>query len=466
MEDFSRERSITYLRAVAHLQQQKIGRLETELAALRARLGDTEALVEKNTTLEEMLALARQREFGRSSERQPGTKPAQKPRDPKPGHGPRKQPHLDTQIVYNEVPKSERVCKACGGDLTEMEGVFDEAYLITVTMRNFIRQLHRQKKYRCRCNGCVKTAKGPMRLVDGGLYSIEFAAEVAAAKFSDHLPLTRQARIMGYEGLVIDSQTLWDQLEALAKLLTPTYKAIVERILSLPVIGCDETRWYLLDNGQVKENRIWQSWCLMGIDLVAYRIMDSRGLVAATDLLGTYQGVIIADAYTVYQSLARQTGLFVVALCWAHVRRRFIECQDNFPAECNEALTMMKALYAIEREGKRAQRSEEGKAKGADLAALRDQKSRPLVDAIFIWAKDLRARELPRGGLGEALGYLLNNEAGLRRFLEDPRIPIDNNQTEAAQRGIVMLRSLCTFLSRARKQGHLEFRLDPTWAAA
>ena len=429
MEDFSKQRSITYLRLVAQLQQQKIEHLEKENAALRARLGDTDAVVEKNATLEQMLVLARKHEFGRSSERQPGEKPPKKPREHKPGHGPRKQPNLETQVVYNEVPKDERVCKACGGELTEMEGVFDEADLITVNMRNFVRQLHRQKKYRCRCNGCVKTAKGPMRLVDGGLFSVEFAAEVAAAKFSDHLPLTRQVRIMGYEGLVTDSQTLWDQIEAFAKLLTPTYDAIVERILSLPVIGCDETRWYLLDNGQVKENRIWQSWCLMGIDLVAYRIMDSRGLVAATDLLGEYKGIIIADAYTVYQSLARQTGLFVVALCWAHVRRRFIECQENFPTECNEALTMIKALYAIEREGK---------AKGADLAALRDQKSRPIVDAIFIWAKELQARELPRSGLGEALGYLLNNEEGLRRFLEDPRIPIDNNRTEAAQRGIVL----------------------------
>jgi transposase len=38
--------------------------------------------------------------------------------------------------------------------------------------------------------------------------SIEFSAEAAASKYSEHLPLTRQARIMGYEGLVTDSQTL------------------------------------------------------------------------------------------------------------------------------------------------------------------------------------------------------------------------------------------------------------------
>ena len=129
---------------------------------------------------------------------------------------------LGAGFVDHALPADERVCKACGGELTEMAGVFEESELITVSVRNFLRQLHRQQKYRCRCNGCIKTAPGPMRLVDGGRFSIEITAEVAAAKYSDHMPLTRQARVMGYEGLVTDSQTLWDQINALAKLLAPT----------------------------------------------------------------------------------------------------------------------------------------------------------------------------------------------------------------------------------------------------
>lgn len=429
MIDFSKERSVTYLRAVAQLQQEKITRLEREVAEFRARLGETVVVAEENQTLQQLLERARQRPFAPSSERRKGEKPPKEPHEPKPGHGPREQPGLETETKDHDLPADERVCKACGGELTEMKDVFEESDLITVNVRSYVRQRHRQKKYRCRCNGCIKTAPGPMRLVDGGRFSIEFGAEVAGAKYSDHLPLARQARIMGHEGLVIDTQTLWDQINALANLLKPTYEAIIAAILALSVIGCDETRWYLLDNGQVKENRIWQSWCIWGKDLVAYRIMDSRGLQAGAEVLAGFKGVVMADAYTVYQSLARLTGLFVVALCWAHMRRKFIECQENFPAEAGEGLTMIAAMYAVEREGK---------AEGANLAKLRDEKTRPIVDAFFIWAKDLAPRELPRGGLGEALTYALNHEEGLRRFLDDPHIPIDNNGTEAAQRGIVL----------------------------
>jgi transposase len=427
--NFTKERSITYLRAVAQLQQETIARLEKENEALRARLDETEAKADENKMLQQLLERANQREFGRSSERQQRDKPPKKPHEPKPGHGPRKQPKLETVIIENELPPDERICKACGGELTEIAGVFEETELITVSVRNFLRQLHRQKKYRCRCNACIKTAPGPTRLMDGGLYAIEFAAEVAAAKYSDHLPLTRQARIMGHEGLVIDSQTLWDQIAALAKLLKATYLAIIQLILGLPVIGCDETRWYFLYNGKEQENRIWQSWCLWGKRLVAYRILDSRGKEAAASVLSGFSGVVMADAYTVYESLAKETGQFEVAHCWAHARRRFVECKENFPTECNQALTIIQALYAVEREGK---------AEGADLAALRNEKSRPIVDALFLWAKELAKRELPRSALGEALGYLLNHEVGLRRYLDDARIPIDNNGTEAAQRGVVL----------------------------
>ena len=42
------------------------------------------------------------------------------------------------------------------------------------------------------------------------------------AKYADHLPFERQVRMMAREGLRLDSQTLWDQLNALAHHLEPT----------------------------------------------------------------------------------------------------------------------------------------------------------------------------------------------------------------------------------------------------
>ena len=49
-------------------------------------------------------------------------------------------------------------------------------------------------------------------------------------------------------GLVVTSQILWDQIEAIAKVLEPTYDAISEYILLAGVVGVDATLWRLMGN--------------------------------------------------------------------------------------------------------------------------------------------------------------------------------------------------------------------------
>jgi transposase len=118
-----------------------------------------------------------------------------------------------------------------------------------------------------------------------------------------------------------------------------------------------------------------------------------------------------------------------LAHCWAHVRRKFVDAEDNFPEACKEALDQIRELYRIEREAG---------GEIAKLATLRHDRSKPIVDAIFNWAVALKPRTLPESGLGKALSYMLGLWPGLTRFLTDPLIPLDNNATERALRGLVI----------------------------
>jgi transposase len=43
------------------------------------------------------------------------------------------------------------------------------------------------------------------------------------------------------QGLVVDSQTLWEQINALAKWLVPAHEQLHSYVLAQPVIGADET---------------------------------------------------------------------------------------------------------------------------------------------------------------------------------------------------------------------------------
>ncbi|MDB4985034.1 MAG: hypothetical protein JWN04_212 [Myxococcaceae bacterium] len=115
-----------------------------------------------------------------------------------------------------------------------------------VTHRGETSKKHVRKKYRCRCGGSPKLAPGPLRLPGGGRYSLDFAIEAAVAKHLDHTPLERQVRIMRREGLDIDSSTLWEQCERLARVLGLTAAAIRQYVVQALVVHADETPWYML----------------------------------------------------------------------------------------------------------------------------------------------------------------------------------------------------------------------------
>ena len=69
-------------------------------------------------------------------------------------------------------------------------------------------------------------------------------------------------------------------------------------------------------------------------------------------------------------------------------------------------------------------------------ATLRAEQSAPIVTELRAWAQQQRA--LPESSLGKAISYMLGLWSGLTRFLDDPRIPLDNNATERGLRGMVV----------------------------
>jgi transposase len=292
---------------------------------------------------------------------------------------------------------------------------------------------HRRQKYRCRCGGCVVTAPGPAKLVPGGRYSVDFAVAVAVAKYLDHLPLARQVRQMARLGLAIDTQTLWDQLLALSHHLTPTYEALAADVGTAPVLGADETTWALMEPGRTKT---WWVWALCRPDAVVYRLLDTRSAAGAATVLGDYRGVVLCDGYAAYRALAKRGAAeragptITLAHCWAHVRRQYVEAEPSSP-HAADILTLIGELYAVEAI---AQATAAGDATA--LVAERRVRVAPVVEAIRAWVTQQRA--LPQSALGKALAYTTELWPGLTAFLDHAAIPVDNNATERALRGIAL----------------------------
>jgi hypothetical protein len=127
-----------------------------------------------------------------------------------------------------------------------------------------------------------------------------------------------------------------------------------------------------------------------------------------------------------------------LAFCWAHVRRRFYELAQAGPAPiAAEALEHIAELYKIESEirGRTAE----------ERCAIRQARSRPIVEALEPWLRDKLALVSQKSKLAEAIRYALSRWAGLARFLDDGRIEIDSNVVERAIRPIALNRKNALF---------------------
>jgi transposase len=390
--------------------------------------------------LKEQIEALKKKVFAPSSEKRPrdGDAGEATSREPRHGHGPKAQPLLPIATVTHTLPEDARICPVCQGHLGPMGEQTEDSEEITVVEAAYQVVTHKRVKYRCACNASVVTAPGPLKLTPGGRYSLEFAVHVAEAKYLDHLPLERQVKAMGRKGLDVDSQTLWDQLVALARHLTPTYEALCEKVFGSEVVFMDETHWRLMEGDGSQR---WWTRCVASDDAAAYWIWDHRSKDAAVDVLGDFKGVLMSDGYAVYEALARGSPEITPVHCWAHVRRKFVEAESSYPEECRRAIALIGELYAIERQVPWLPRMAPEDARGEALALrarLRTERSREIVARLRDWAYATKPATLPESSLGKAIDYMLSLWPGLTRFLVDPRISLDNNAAERALRGVVV----------------------------
>jgi transposase len=419
--DIHRENDVEQLRRIALTQQSEIRRL---LDALQSKCNTIDELRGESGELQHTLdALneqqARQDEKSRKEPKTDGkTRRKRKQR----GHGPKEQPKLERTEELFVLDEPDKACPNCGGELTPLAGQYESSELVDVVEVSYRLVDVKRQKYACRCGGCVETALGPERAIDGGRYSLSFAIKVAIDKYVDHLPLTRQARIMKRWGLELGSQTLWDQLVALAALLRPCYDALYKKMLSSPVIGLDQTSWKRLNK---KGATPWQMWCLTTPSVIYHRICEDKSAKSWNALLGDFSGVVVCDAMATHGAKECNKPGPSLAGCWAHVFRKYEEAEPNFP-EAAIAMAMIGELYEIDARARDP----------AHLLELRRTQSRAVLDRLQTWL--LEQTTLKTTSLGNAIRYTYGNWPRLTLFVNDPNIPLDNNRTERGIRGPVV----------------------------
>ncbi len=420
--------NVEQLQQIARLQHAQLTRALTIIEEQSAELDRLRGVDgELQLRLDQLLA-QRTKDEATASGQATGTKSKRK-RKKRETFGPTPQPDLEEVTEQYLLDEADRVCARCGEPLEAWAGQVERSEMVDVVEIRYVLKHVEQQKYACKCGECIETAPGPERAIKGGRYSLPFGLKVAVDKYLDHLPLDRQARIMKRHGLAVTSQTLWHQLEHLARELRPHYEALLGHILGQGVIGLDQTCWPNLGKGRQKA---WQMWVLTSTDAIYHTIRDDKGVATFQDLVGNYSGVIVADCLSTHLAAEKQAAArdgpeeaFTHAACWAHVLRRFRDVQPDFPG-VSTMLDYIGELYAIDAKA----------GSDAERAALRSTESAAVIAKMHTWLGKLNVpSEL---ALGKAALYALGHWNRLKVFLTNPKVWLDNNRTERAIRGPVV----------------------------
>ncbi|WP_273727817.1 IS66 family transposase [Brucella gallinifaecis] len=308
----------------------------------------------------------------------------------------------------------------------------------------------RRPQYACRaCTDGVVQAPAPARLIQAGLPTEATVAHVLVSKYADHLPLYRQTQIMSRQGIDLDRSTLADWVGRAAYELRPVFDALIADLKRSTKLFMDETRAPVLDPGS-RKTKTGYFWALARDDRpwgggappsVAFTYAPGRGGHHAGRILQGFSGILQVDGYAGYNRLIapeRTDPDIRLAYCWAHARRKLIEITRNGTAPIAEdGVKRIGELYRIEAELR-------GLDQEARLAGRQEQ-SAPVIADMQTWLLHHRARIATKSPLGAALAYIAKYWDGLKLFLTEGRIEIDNNTVERTIRPIALNRKNALF---------------------
>jgi len=341
--------------------------------------------------------------------------------------------HAVRQALPASLPRIERHHEleqthcACGQPLQRIGQEVSEQ-LDCVPAQFFVLR-HIRGKYACACCQTVQAAPMPAQMIDKGIPAPGLLAQVIIAKHDDHLPLYRQTEIYERSGVHIPRSSMAQWIGVCGVRLKPLADALREYILGHSVIHADETPVSLLAPGKGKTRRAYV-WVYRTTNFEAQRavLFDftlDRGGENPRRVLQGFAGTLVTDDLSGYHALSTQ-GI-TAALCMAHARRKLFEAhQLNGSQIASQAVTLIAKLYEVERDARELQPEARW--------LLRQQRSRPIVDALHRWLTEQRQALAKADVTAKAIDYSLSNWRALTCYLDDGNVPIDNNAAENSVR--------------------------------
>lgn len=336
--------------------------------------------------------------------------------------------HVEIEEVHHHP--DQLACDCCQSTMKEIGHtmVREEAKFIPAQMK---RVQHYEHAYECtnckkdmKQKAQVKRGKAPQAVLQRSIAGPTVLAKLIYDKFIQYLPLYRQVKEWERSGLITNDKNLSNWvIRASEDWLMPVYEYMKQQLMRKTILHVDETTAQIIHRSDGKSgqsnayNWVFRSVPCQGPQVVLFQSSLSRSRSVLADFTSDFKGKIICDGYSAYGHLPDVS----FANCWAHVRRYWLKAESK---NGKIGVDYCDQLYQLERKFKAYSPGKRRKA--------RRKYSKPIVERFLKWVED--APFFGKNALAKAAEYTLNRVQGLKAFLFDGRIEIDNNPAENAIR--------------------------------
>ncbi len=338
------------------------------------------------------------------------------------------QENIEIEAIHHHPENT--ICDCCQGQMSEIGSsiVREEADFIPAKMKKV---QHIEHAYECKiCKGDVsqkaqiKRGKAPQPPIQRSIASPSVLAKVIYDKFSQYLPLYRQVKEWERYGLNTNDKNLSNWvIRASHDWLKPIYGQLKRFMMAKSILHVDETYGQIINRSDGKSgqsnayNWVYRSVPSQGPTIVLFQSSLSRARSVLESFIKDYSGTIVCDGYSAYDKIKGVS----FANCWAHVRRYWMKAESK---NGKIGVSYCDELYRLERKFKHLSPSKRRKN--------RQKYSKPIVEKFLDWVE--KSPFFGKNALARAAEYTLNRVNGLKAFLNDGRIEMDNNPAENAIR--------------------------------
>ncbi|MBF0245932.1 MAG: IS66 family transposase [Planctomycetes bacterium] len=399
----------------------------------------------KIETLEAEIRLWKQKLFGKKSESKKSPdkiegeiipKKEKKKRGQQAGAPGHKRREYDLEIIKEnkELPEDERRCPICGA-LGVHKGLTHEADIVEIEVKGYKRKVSRPQYHKtCDCpeTPAIISAPAPDRLIKGNNLGVSVWTYLLLLKFNFHIPLSRALKHLALYNVDLPIGTITDGFRRIQPLFKPILESIKNTSLQEHHWHADETRWSVFVSIEGKAGHRWYLWVYRSENCIYFQLEPSRGTKVPLDFFpDDIIGILSVDRYSAYKCLIKSIKGLVLAFCWAHVRRDFLDAFKKWPVLEKWTVAWMLEIRELYRlNDLRCEKEVETKDWVTADTQLRKQ-----VELMKGKMDDELAMDSLHSESKKVLTSLSNHWEGLTVFLDNPHVPLDNNPAEQTVRG-------------------------------